>query len=382
MSEMLWLVRKSLSVIFRNRKNWFFYIGLPIIGVLVSMLLYSNVNTGTLKIGIINQDSNQTITSDAIHFVEGLNQVKITLTDEETMNREIAAGKLDSGIVFKAGFADSVRSGTPSQLDIVSVKGAQVTAYVKAMLQSYIGNVAAIGQSSHGDAAAFDTLYTAYTKHNFKLTSETLQDSSNMKMMTYQSIGFLVMFMMLSAFNMMEGIIREKENRTFLRLLSSPMSSRAYVLSNVVVSIIILLIQIVVTLIVMKNVLQIDTGISFVQLVPALLLFSLTAIALALMLIAFAKGSTSAGALQNLVIVPTCLLAGCFFPVDIMPDTVRKISNFTPQHWLLDMINKLQQGETFGSLYLNIAILLAFAVAFALIAIYRFGRNNDVRQFI
>lgn len=86
--------------------------------------------------------------------------------------------------------------------------------------------------------------------------------------------------------------------------------------------------------------------------------------------------------MQNLIITPSCLLAGCFFPMEIMPDTVRKISSFLPQHWLLDMINKLQEGQTLGSLYVNMAILLAFAVVFALIAIFRFGRNNDVRQFV
>lgn len=65
-----------------------------------------------------------------------------------------------------------------------------------------------------------------------------------------------------------------------------------------------------------------------------------------------------------------------------MPDTMRKISNFMPQHWLLDMINKLQQGDTLGNLSLNMAILIAFAAVFALIAIFRFGRNNDIRQFV
>ena len=81
--------------------------------------------------------------------------------------------------------------------------------------------------------------------------------------------------------------------------------------------------------------------------------------------------------MQNLVIVPTCLLAGCYFPYDIMPNAVQKVANFLPQRWLLDTIAKLQQGIPFSELYLNILILFAFAIAFFLIAIYKFGRNND-----
>jgi ABC-2 type transport system permease protein len=56
---------------------------------------------------------------------------------------------------------------------------------------------------------------------------------------------------MFSAVNMSEMILKEKENRTFLRLLSSPVSAKMYVLSNVAVNIVIMLVQIIVTLVVM-----------------------------------------------------------------------------------------------------------------------------------
>ncbi|MBN3522681.1 ABC transporter permease [Paenibacillus apiarius] len=382
MSELVWIIRKTLAGTFRSKKSWFVYFGLPIVGVLLSMFLYNNNNNGTLHVGIINEDGNQMITQDAIRFLEGLNQIKVTVTDEQTLNGDIAAGKLDSGIVFGQGFAASVRSGKPEHLNIVSVKGAQVTAYVKSMLRSYVRNIAAIGNSAGGDDAKFDKIYDAYGQQGYTLTGETLQDTSNTKRVTYQSIGFLIVFMMSSAVNMSEMILKEKENRTFLRLLSSPVSARTYVLANMVVNAVIMLLQIGVTLIVMKNILHIDSGFSYGQMIPALLLFALTSISLSLLIVAFAKSSTGAGAMQNLFITPTCLLAGCFFPIDIMPDTMRKISHFMPQYWLLDMINELQQGQTLGSLYLNMAILIAFAAVFALIAIFRFGRNNDIRQFV
>ncbi|MGK5511333.1 ABC transporter permease [Brevibacillus formosus] len=382
MSEMLWLIRKTLMETFRSKKSWFTYLGLPIAGVLLSLTLYSNAGSGTIHVGIINQDGDQVITQDTIRFIERLNSIKVTVIDEQTMREQIVSGELDSGIVFESGFADSVRKGAPAHLNIVSVKGEQVTAYVKAMLHSYIGNLAAIGKAAQADEAKFTKLYTAYHEQSYKLNTVTLQDTSNVTRMTNQSIGFLIMFMMFSAVNMSEIILKEKENRTFLRLLSSPMSARSYVFSNIIVSIIILLLQIIVTLLVMKNVFGIDAGVSYGQMILPLFVFALGAIALSLTTVAFAKSRAGAGAFSNLIIVPTCLLAGCFFPMEIMPDTVRKISTFLPQHWLLDTVNKLQQGYSLGSLYLNIAILLAFATVFALIAIYRFGRNNDSRQFV
>lgn len=382
MSEMMWLIRKTLKDTFRRKRSWFIYIGLPIIGILISMLIYSSVRTSTIQVGVINQDGNHPITVDTIRFMEGLSHVKVTVTDEKTLQSDLAEGRLDTGIIFKQGFADSVRSGQPGHLNMVSVKGIQVTAYLKAMLQSYIGNIAAIGKEAKGDEAVFSSIYAAYSQRNFTLQENAMPNTTTTKAMTYQSIGLLISFMMFSAVNMSEIILKEKENRTFLRLLSSPMSARMYVISNVVVNMCLMLVQIVLTLFLMKNVFHIDSGISYGQLITALLLFALAAVALSLLIVAFAKSTSGAGALQNLIITPSCLLAGCYFPMDIMPDTVRKISNFLPQHWLLDMINKLQQGQTLSSLTMNMTILVGFAVVFALIAIYRFGRNNDSRQFV
>ncbi|MFC5402513.1 ABC transporter permease [Cohnella soli] len=384
LKDMGWLMRKTLMNTFRSKKSLFLFLGLPIIGVIVSTLLYSNFNGGTLRVGVVDHDGGSALTQDAIRFVEGLKEVEVKVTDEESLKKDIAAGKLDSGLIFGEGFSASLKAGAeqPEQLTILSVKGAQVTAYVKAMLQGYVANVASIGRETKGDDVAFDALYTAYRNESFKVTTEQVTDTSHNKVTTYQSLGFLITFMLFSAVNLSEIILREKENRTFLRLLSSPISARTYVLANVAVSFVILLVQIIVTLFLMKNVMNIDSGVSALQLFPFLLLFALAAIALSLLIVSFSKSRSGAGALQNLIITPTCLLSGCFFPAEIMPDSVRKIANFLPQHWLLDSVEKLQSGEAFSDLGLNLAILFAFAAAFALVAIYRFGRNNDTKQFV
>ncbi|WP_027093903.1 ABC transporter permease [Cohnella thermotolerans] len=382
MNNVLWIVRRSLRATFRKKSSWIVYFGLPVAGILLSMLVYGSSSGGDLKIGVINQDGDRALTQDAIRFVEGLNNVKVTMTDEASLKKDIASGKLDSGLVFEPGFADSVREGHPAHLNLVSAKGAEVTSYVKSMLDSYIGNVASIGLATKDDPQAFESIYADYKQAGFKLDARSLEDTSKVKDMTNQTIGFLLMFLLFSAVNMTELIIKEREDRTFLRLLSSPVSARAYVFANVLCTLVIQLLQIVVTLLLMKNVFHIDSGIPFGEMLGTLLLFSLTSIGLSLLLTAFAKNSKNAGALQNLVITPTCLLAGCFFPAEIMPDTVRKIANFLPQRWMLDTIAKLQDGQSFGSLALNLVVLIAFATAFTLVAIYRFSRNNDVRQFI
>ncbi|WP_274650563.1 ABC transporter permease [Paenibacillus humicola] len=381
MNNLIWLIRKTLLNTFRIRKNVFAYIGMPLMGVVLSFILYGHNQQSMLRLGIASSDGSDAITRDAAAFVTGLQPVKVTALNEAELRKDIAAGSLDAGLVFDKGFGESVRAGRPAGIQIMSVKGAQVTAYIKSMLNEYIANVAAIGSAAGTDDAAFKKLYDGYRDGGFKVAAERLADTSSEKNTSYQSIGFLITFMLFSAFNLTDLILKEKENRTYFRLLSSPVSAKMYVLANVIVSLAVMLIQIAITLFVMKYVFHLASGIPLVKTGTMLLMFGLTAVGLSLMIVALSKSSTSASALMNLIVTPTCLLSGCFFPMSIMPASVQKIAEFLPQHWLLDSFVKLQEGSGLGGLSLNLAILAAFAAAFALIAVYKFSRSNDTRVF-
>ncbi|WP_145462265.1 ABC transporter permease, partial [Staphylococcus hominis] len=74
--------------------------------------------------------------------------------------------------------------------------------------------------------------------------SAVLQDTSNHKEMTYSVIGYLIIIMLYSAGNLTELMIKERENRTYYRLLSTPITSKQYVLANAAVNIITMAVQI------------------------------------------------------------------------------------------------------------------------------------------
>ncbi|WP_377866133.1 ABC transporter permease [Bacillus sp. R86525] len=381
MKDILWLIRKTLAALLKNKKGLLLIVSLPIIGTLISFSIYGNVGQGTLNIGVINKE-NQPIANDTVKFLEGLNHVNISKIKESEVEDKLTSKKLDGVVTLDSGFSESVREGKPGHIEISSIKGEQVTGFIKSYLYNYIDNVAAISKVAGTDQSAFDSMYAGYQKGSFKVKAETLEDTSKNKDMTNQTIGYLIMFMLFSAANLSGIILKEKENRTYFRLLSTPIDGKKFILSNVAVNMIILTVQIVIAVLFMKYVFHTNINMPFTVMIGVLMIFALIAIGLSLVIVSFSKSSTASNAMQNVVIVPTCLLAGCYFPYDIMPKTVQKIADFLPQRWLMDTISKLQQGIPFSELYLNILILFAFAIAFFLIAIYKFGRNNDARNFI
>ncbi len=381
MQTVFWLISNTLRATFKNKKNIIMYILVPLIGIFISFLAYGGSNKTIVHVGIVNED-HQYIANDTIKFLEHLDNVRIEIINNSDANDKIASGSLDCVILFHDGFTDSVRSGNPNHIQISSIKGAQITSFVKSYLYNYIDNVSAISRVAKTDQTKFNQMYSNYQNASFKVATKTLSDSSQSENMTTYSLGFLIMIMLMSAGNLSEIILKEKENRIYYRLLSAPINARKYIFSNVVVNMIVMTIQVIITLLFMTKVFHIDIHIPFWEAAIVMMLFALVSVGISLMIVAFSNSSKSSGALQNLIVVPTVMISGCFWPIEIMPSSVQRIADFLPQRWTLETLTKLQQGSSLGSLYLNILILLVFAAAFFLIAIYKFSRNSSTRNFV
>jgi ABC-2 type transport system permease protein len=381
LKDIFWLVKNVFKILLKKKFSFLIIVGLPIVGVILSFLMYGSSDRTELRVGIVNNDSGE-LSRDVVSFIKSQEHVKVSGIKNAEVNDRVAGGKLDCVVIIDRGFSQSAMSGNPDPVRIISIKGEAVTSYIKSYLNNYIGDIAAFGRLAGNNQDKFHQLYEDYQRSTFKVHSVSLQDTSKYQNMTYQTIGYLVMFMLFAAVNLSNMMTKEKEKRTYFRILSAPVTAKAYVLSNILSNLIIMVIQILVTLTVMTKIFHINIGFPFWEMFGVLTLFALIAIGLSLAIVALADSSAAAGAFENLVVVPTCLISGCFFPADIMPEVLQKIADFTPQRWLLDTITKLQQGEAFSHLYVNYLILIAFAAVFFLIAVYKIARQNDVRNFV
>ncbi|MED1202254.1 ABC transporter permease [Heyndrickxia acidicola] len=380
MKDILWLVQNTLRTMLKSKRSVVLFILTPLIGLFIAFLSNGGVNSTILKIGVV-QEENTGLANDTVQYLKGMENVKVQKLAESQINGQLSSGKADCVITLGQGYEKSIQQGQPGHIELISIKGAQVTEYVKSYLYHYINNIAAISRISKGNAQTFNKIYADYQKPNVKVKASTLEDTSKEKGMTSQTIGYLIMIMLISAGSLSEIILKEKENRTYYRLLSTPINARKYVIANILVNLIVMVVQIVLTLVIM-NIVHIHLNMPSWEMLIILLVFSLVAIGFAQVTIAFAGSTSASSALQNLFIVPTCLISGCFFPVDIMPKALQRIADFLPQHWVLETITKLQNGDLLQSVYLNFLILLAFAAVFFLIAVFKFSRNSSTKNFV
>lgn len=250
MKQTIWLVRKTLITTFKNYRNWVVYLLLPVIGIVLASLMFANSSTSALYIGIVNQDGEQSLTKDAISFVDNLDNVSTEIISESEMNERLVAGELDAVFIFPDGFASTLSSGNPQNVRIVSIQGQAVTSYVKSYFNMWIARIAAIGDVAQGEED-FRVLYEQYNESDFQLSTVQIEDQSVSNSMSKQSIGYLLILMMFSAVSLSGIMIKEKENRTYQRLLCAPVTGNMYTASNMIVNMLVMMLQIGVTLLVM-----------------------------------------------------------------------------------------------------------------------------------
>lgn len=377
-----WLLTlNTLKVLLRKKGNILVFFLLPIIGMLVSVAVYGNVRSASVRIGVIDNDQSA-LAGDFIQSISQQETMKIMALADNEKESQISSGKVDCVLVIPKGFAEGVYNKNLKQVEIFSIKGEGATAWIQSYSNIYLRNLQDMAEAAGGNKATFEKLYNNLKQDKLSLQVKKVQDQTRNKGMTTQMIGFLIMFMLLGAGNAAEMILKERRNRTYYRICAAPVSAKTYILGNVLANLLLVTLQISLALFFMIKVFKIQTYIPVAEMFMILLLFGLVAIGLGVLIVAFSNDSRQASTLQTLVITPTCMLSGCFWPLEIMPKSLQRLADFLPQTWTIGAIHKLQMGASFDQVMLNLLIIIAFALTFFLVAAYRFGRNDNVKTFV
>ncbi len=197
-----------------------------------------------------------------------------------------------------------------------------------------------------------------------------------------QRMGFLIMLMMICTGSASKMILKEKLNRTYYRISFSHIKVKQYLLGNVLANMLMLTSQTAITLFIIVEVFHIDLFMPIVELLAVLELFELAAIGLSLVIVAYSKSIKTITLLYSFVIIVTCMLSGCFWPMSSMPQSFQSISYFIPQRWALDTVYCLQKGAAFKNIVVNLCVIIAFAITFIVIAVYKLCSNENTKTFV
>lgn len=378
--DISWLILNILKINLSKKSKLIGIIILPICAILLSIMVSTKSSSNPIEVGILDNDRSA-MSKDFIKNIKSQDNFKITLVSENEEENKLAAGDIDCNIIIPKGFEKSIYSSRIKKFYVKSLKGASATAWVDNYTNIYLNNLMDTFKASGSNIDVFNNIYKNSKVKALSLNIEKVKDKAADKEITSKSIGFFIMIVMMNASISSGFILKEKKNRAYLRIRSSKVSSKAYVLANICAGFVIAAVQIFAALIIMVVIFKINTYIQFWQLFIILLCFAICAVGLGILIVSFCKTSNSANYAITLIITPSCMMGGCFIPTDLMPETIQKISYFLPQRWTIAAVEKLQSGGSFWSISSYILVILVFAVTFFIIAAYGFSRDQNVKIF-
>lgn len=386
MQQLIWLMKQYFKTAFSKKSRILTYVLFPLASILLVLALYSmsmNVGDNELpKYGVLYEEQTE-YGEKAIELMKKDGQEITVFETKKAAEDALTEEKQIAVIVFEKGFNQAVEQGEIKHVQIISLQGDVVDSTVKRALEPKINHLIRLVEVSGGNQVAFEKALMNYEENAFPLQVTKISSADNTgKVLGATMLGVLSFFLLTSAGNMSDFMAKEKEERTYYRLLSTPVKNNTYVLSKVIASFLLLEGQIILTLLMMRFGANIDPGVSYLFLFLMLSLFGLVAVSLVLVIFTYSSSYRVMASMKTMIFTGSSMLAGMFVPLAIMPDFMQKIAHVFPQFWLIDGIEKMQKNGNFTDILLNIGILLAFSLLLFSLATYRQGKGEQKKAFV
>lgn len=355
----------NIKRILRKKTTLIFMLIVPT--VLTAFTMYVGMYETKLQIGIVDLD-NSRMTELLRERLENLCTVKVI--QEEDIHSYLFDYGVDYIIQMDAGFTKALLEGKDPKIKGVEIQEANTSLPVKVYVDSFVNaakNIALVSSSEE----EFYRGIAYYEEGSFIGEYQMLENTDGIRSATVNSLGFLVMSMFYIASLSSKIVLKDKKDKVYERIFSSPITIKTYMLQNILSFLGIAILQIILIFWMITHFFNADLGPSILNIFVVFLVFALVTVSFGLCISSMSKNLQQAGTFRNLLTTPICMLGGCFWPREIMPDILQKAANFVPTTWVMKAAENVIFGETIGGVATELFILSLFAMIFFLLGSWR-----------
>lgn len=375
MSNIIVLVKNNIRVsIIKKPMGFIISLIAPVI-IFFFMLKIISFNPGYINIGVIDNDNSKT-SNDIIESIKNYEGFTLREIQEEEKKSLFAENSINAVIEISCEFENNFLKGNINPIKVTSVENYGVGNIIKKLINEKLTNMNSIAIASEENKDVYSKSLDNYINNSYiKLEKQNLNDLYEDYSFSQLIIGFIIMYMLIRGMSTSYRVFREKEENVYSRIFMAPIKTYEYYVADVISGYLSILIQVILSILGI-SLLKIQVGVSVLELFVILSLLGLVSISLAVCCRSFSKNITEASNIFNFVNMIMIMLGGAFVPIDIMPPIIENLSYFTPVRWAMESIIGLQQGLEFKDIYKFLIIILLFAVAFFVIAIYKTSKEE------
>jgi len=334
-----------------------------IVAVIITQISVTNPNREPVAYVDLNHSA---LSASLVKELSAAFQLK-EKPDAESVNEEVIRQHSSAGLVIPADFDRGVLEGGRANVEMVQLSMKENTVSLKLMLDSYLLSVSGSVETAKqagltGDRLkqAVESIAQQQAEHNVSAKETDLGLSVSPAFRV--SMGMFLMFMLIMISNAVGLMLEDRQTFTMARMYTAPVRAWEIAVGNFLGSFAVGSLQVAFVLLVMHQVIGLDSNLAFLPHFVISELFLLVAIGIGTAAGAFIKNQNQFSSLLTLFITPTCMLGGCFWPVWMMEDYMQKIANFIPQKWALDAMETLATGADIGQVALHLGVLALFAL--------------------
>lgn len=341
----------------------FILIWMPI----VQIILYGFALTNEVKnaeIAVFDQ-SNDPATTTIINEINSSRYFKVikNLNSYQEIGATFRQGKIRLAVVFPQNFQDNLLHNNYAQIQLIADASDPNTAntltnYASAIINDYQQSLNQNKNLPYTITTNLRMLYNPELKSSYSFVPGVMA-----------LVLMLVCAMMTSI-----AIVREKELGTMEVILVSPLKPFRIIIAKTIPYLAVSIFNIACILLLSVYVLDVPIKGSLVLLVLESILFTITALAIGILISNGAKTQQTAMFTSLLsLFLPTLLFSGFLFPIESMPWPLQIISNIVPAKWYYIIVESVMiKGLGFSAVWKETLILVAMTLALLGISIRNF----------
>jgi len=357
--RILAIARKSMGQFRHDRRTLGFVVGMPLLMVLVFGYTFGGEvhNVRTL---VVNNDTGP-LASYLLENITGDTLDLVSVTDVDAARADIVAGHAWALLAFPANFTSRLAGRNSTFID-VSLDGSSPP-----IVSAVLGKL----------RAAMEKSFAAGGRTTLSLNLDYVYGSPDTRFIDSFAPGVvaLAVLMVTTVFSVIV-LVREKSGGTLERLFATPLRPVELVVGHAFALALLALLQSTVVLAAALLLFQIQVvgnlGLAF----GLLLLFAIGNQGLGMMLSAVARNELQAVQTIPLILFPSILLTGVFFPLEAIPGGLRVFSYLVPLTYASDGLRSIMlRGWGVGEIWVDLVVLLIYS-ALALLGAAVFVRRQ------
>jgi ABC-2 type transport system permease protein len=399
------LALKDIRQVLRDKQSLLFLVLMPVVFTFFFGFAFGGMAgdaqaDNRLQIAVANRDSGGILADALIDLLDQSNTVRpvaVDVADSAEMDQMVLRGDFVAGLIIPQGFSAATLRGEDPVMTVIMDEETQNGQTMRRALQTNVTRLMSTVQAAHLSAEAYkaqagfanDSTWQAYMVDavsravqawktqplSIRVTGPALEQQDPLAINPYNqfSPGMIVQFAIFGLVQAAMVMVVERRSGAMARMMTTPMTKVELISGHILAMFLIFFAQQLLLVLFGQFFLNVNYLREPLAVLLLMVSISLWVAALGLFISTLAKKEEHVIMGSMVAMFGFSALGGAWFSLEMVGKTFSTIGHLMPSAWAIDGYqNIILRGLGFNAVLLPVAIILAYALFFFTVAIWRF----------